>query len=407
MDKKFIYLSTSCTKSRFYELQKQGINRDVPQAQKYHRLLIEGLSKNQNSRVDAISLIPTNREWCKKLYFTRDEEYVNEDLKYIYVPFINIPIIKQILLKHTVKKELLKEIKTHQLEEIYMVCDIWNQVLSECARNIGRKTGIKVIGIVTDVPKHRSNAYNSSRMNIKSITKDYVENRTYKNASKYDYYLLLTRAMNDVVNPKHMPFVVLEGHSDLDMKEISNDLTQKSYPKVMLYAGTLHREYGIEMLINAFLEGNYEDWEFHIYGKGNYEKSIKRICNDHPQIKYFGLADNNYIISEQIKATLIVNPRPTIDDYVKYSFPSKTLEAMASGTPLLSTKLPGIPVEYFEYIYSFEDESINGFKTTLDNILHKNTETLHEKGAIAKKFAITQKNNCVQAQKIIDMIRAC
>ena len=404
MNKRFIYLSTSCTKSRFYELQHQGINRDVPQAQKYHRLLIEGLSKNKDTKVDAITLIPTNREWCRKLFFGRDEECVSENLKYIYVPFINFPIVKQILLKQTIKKELLKEIKAHQSEEIYIVCDIWNQTLSECAKSIGRKAGIKVIGIVTDVPKHRSDAYKSSKMSIKSIVKDYVENRTYKNASKYDYYLLLTRAMNDVVNPKHMPFVVLEGHCDLNMRNTSNDLNQKSYPKVMLYAGTLHREYGIELLINAFLEGKYEDWEFHIYGQGNYEKRIKQICKDHSQIKYFGLVDNSHIINAQVKATLIVNPRPTIDDYVKYSFPSKTLEAMASGTPLLSTKLPGIPEDYYEYIYLFDEESINGFKTALDHILHIDKETLHDKGAIAKEFAISQKNNCVQAKKIIDMV---
>ena len=33
---------------------------------------------------------------------------------------------------------------------------------------------------------------------------------------------------------------------------------------------------------------------------------------------------------------------------------------MACGTPLLTTKLPGIPDEYYEYCYTLDDETVDG-----------------------------------------------
>ena len=55
-------------------------------------------------------------------------------------------------------------------------------------------------------------------------------------------------------------------------------------------------------------------------------------------------------VAEELKATLLVNPRPTTEEFTIYSFPSKNMEYMASGTPLLTTKLPGMPEEYHQYV---------------------------------------------------------
>ena len=56
-----------------------------------------------------------------------------------------------------------------------------------------------------------------------------------------------------------------------------------------------------------------------------------------------GCVTNDEIVRLQCEATLLVNPRPSDKEFCKYSFPSKTIEYMASGTPVLMTKLPGVP----------------------------------------------------------------
>ena len=38
-----------------------------------------------------------------------------------------------------------------------------------------------------------------------------------------------------------------------------------------------------------------------------------------------------------------VNPRQNNEEFTKYSFPSKTMEYLASGVPVVAYKLDGIP----------------------------------------------------------------
>ena len=114
---------------------------------------------------------------------------------------------------------------------------------------------------------------------------------------------------------------------------------------------------------------------------------------------------NAEIVDAQIRSWLMVNPRITNAEYVKYSFPSKTLECMASGTPLLTTRLAGMPKEYYPFVYLFDEESLDGFKRVLNDVFSISAEDLHEKGLRAKDFALNQKNNVKQAEAFYSFIK--
>ena len=51
-----------------------------------------------------------------------------------------------------------------------------------------------------------------------------------------------------------------------------------------------------------------------------------------------------------------MNPRFTGAEYTLYSFPSKNIEYMVSGTPVITTRLAGIPDDYYPYVFVFEEE---------------------------------------------------
>ena len=59
------------------------------------------------------------------------------------------------------------------------------------------------------------------------------------------------------------------------------------------------------------------------------------------------------------EAKLLINLRNPEDKYTKYSFPSKTFEYMVSGTPFFTTKLEGIPSEYYNYLYCIDSYETN------------------------------------------------
>ena len=139
----------------------------------------------------------------------------------------------------------------------------------------------------------------------------------------------------------------------------------------------------------------------HIYGNGDFKNELLKLCKKNKNIKYFGLKPNNYIVEEQQKATLLVNPRPSNEEFTKYSFPSKNMEYMVSGTPALLTKLPGMPKEYLKYVYVLENESVDGMAEKLIEILNLSQEELKEKGKLAKEYVVNKKDNKNQAKRII------
>lgn len=52
---------------------------------------------------------------------------------------------------------------------------------------------------------------------------------------------------------------------------------------------------------------------------------------------------------------------------------------MASGTPILTTKLPGMPSEYYPHIYSFEEETTEGYACIINHVMNLPAEDLHAK----------------------------
>ncbi|MDD2218300.1 MAG: glycosyltransferase [Eubacteriales bacterium] len=184
-----------------------------------------------------------------------------------------------------------------------------------------------------------------------------------------------------------------------------NTLQNKYEKKVCMYTGALHEKFGVKMLADAFLKANIPNSECHFYDFGDCSPYLEKLMLIHKNIKYFGMVHNDLVVEEQMKATLLINPRFTNEEYTKYSFPSKNIEYMASGTSVLTTRLPGMPKEFADYVYIIDDETKEGLAEILANILAKTREELHAKGMCAKEFILRENNNLVQTKKIIDMLK--
>lgn len=384
-----IYVYGGCSPRKYKEyIEDQGV-RVQQQSQKYNQLLMEGLVKN-GARVDAVSSRPINRRVGKKLFYKGERDAEN-GIQYFYVPFVNYPILRNVTVFFGV---FWKVLFMRTEKERAMICDALNIVASFAAWLACKIRGIKTVGIVTDVPCHRPS----------SEKVPFHEKINLALMKKMDGYLLLTEQMSRIVNPQNRPYVVLEGHSDIAMGGVENHLEDKNIPRICLYAGTLRKIYGIGMLVEGFLKANIPSSELHIYGSGDYQEELKEISCQHASIKYMGVVPNSVIVEKELAATLLINPRPTNEEYTKYSFPSKNMEYMASGTPVLTTKLPGMPKEYNEHVFLLEKEDADGVADALQHVFKYSDEALHKKGAVAKEFVMREKNNVVQASKVLDMI---
>ena len=135
---------------------------------------------------------------------------------------------------------------------------------------------------------------------------------------------------------------------------------------------------------------------------GDMENEMPAYMKRDNRIVYKGIVLNNEIVQIQEEATLLINPRPTTEEFTKFSFPSKNMEYMVSGTPMVTTKLPGMPPEYYEYVFLFEDETVEGMADTLKNILLRSDAELSCLGSKAQQFVLNSKSNYIQAERILN-----
>ena len=237
--------------------------------------------------------------------------------------------------------------------------------------------------------------------NTKSFIKHVAANLNNRYSSLFSHYILLTEEMNSVVNPKKRPYIVME--AICDRTEYQKDTTSipKQNPRVMLYAGGIEERYGLKMLVESFIMTEDLNAELHIYGSGSYVDELQEKCKLDSRIKYLGVKPNSEIVAAERKATILVNPRFTTEEFTKYSFPSKNMEYMVSGTPVLTTKLPGMPVEYNDFVYLIEEESLTGFSSAIRDVMNLHEDVLRDMGNRAKAFVLSNKNNKFLKKHII------
>lgn len=141
-------------------------------------------------------------------------------------------------------------------------------------------------------------------------------------------------------------------------------------PRV-LYAGGLSAAYGVDRLIEA--AALLPDIDFVFYGKG--EQLSKIVSDDFPNITYGGFLRADELVREVLASDLLINPRPSDTEIAIGSFPSKLLEYLATGIPVLTTRIRSIPVDLAEQFQYIDDESVVGMSIAIRETLAKR-ETL-------------------------------
>lgn len=217
--------------------------------------------------------------------------------------------------------------------------------------------------------------------------------------NSFDGYVLLSKYMNEVVNKKKRPYIVMEGVAK-EPPQFDNLIKRKA----VLYAGGLTEDNGIQILMDGFLQAEIDDLELWICGTGPMEEVVQSYAEQNAKIRYLGIVSNQQVQRLEQEAELLIAPRFSENEFTKYSFPSKTIEYMSTGTPTALTRLKGIPDEYFEYAYVLEEETSDGVEELLKEVFKSTSEDLEQIGKNAKKFVLDNKNSVIQALKVIDFL---
>lgn len=236
-----------------------------------------------------------------------------------------------------------------------------------------------------------------NRMN--KFRKYYMKLTKFVNKN-FDSYVFITDEMNDKVNKKNRSYCVIEGiyNADLEYKNIKKK-------NIFIYSGSLIKKYGIDTAIRVFKKANLNDYELHIYGDGEYKEEMLKSIENEEKIKYKGLVSREMLFQKLMEAKFLLNLRDPRDEFTKYSFPSKIFEYLASGTCVISTKLEGIPEEYFDYMITCETGKDESLVETFKNVVNLNEDELKGLGLAGRKFVVDKKNSIKQAKLLYELLR--
>ncbi len=257
-----------------------------------------------------------------------------------------------------------------------------------------KKYNLEIITICSEVPKYRR-----WKKTFLALLKKKIQ--IYFN-SKFDKYILLSKHMVSEIDLKKRPYMVLEGiGAEVIFQEESLSDRKKN---IVMYAGGLAKDNNINLLIEACSHLKTLD-ELWICGVGECEEEVIKSSENNPKIKYFGRVDHQRVLEMQRKAKVLVNLRNPNEILTKYSFPSKIIEYMSSGTITLSTRLEGIPDDYFNYIVSLDSLDVNELKDKLYNIFNLGNDEYLKISRNSQLFIQKEKTAGKQCKRIIDFIK--
>ncbi len=262
-----------------------------------------------------------------------------------------------------------------------------------------KKYKIRVCLVVPDLPDFMGLTSNRSIHN--KMSELYSLNRFNKYIDSVDSFILLTEYMNDVVNTYKKPYRVIEGIAPYDYKYglRNKDITERR----IVYSGRLQLKYGIENYLKAISLIDDDTLFFDFYGNGEGVDIIKEYSKKDSRVRFMGylLADELHLVHQN--SLMLINPRQNEFEFTRYSFPSKTLEYMMSGRPVIAYKLDGMPDEYSDYIISPKGNSPEKLAELISEYASLSELELDEIGKKGRDFVIKNKNSTVQAIKIIEL----
>ena len=366
-------------------------------SQNLQEAIIDGLlSNNEDLTVITIPSLSTF-PFGNKLLTIKDKPFVYQGNEYgKSFGFLNVLFLKKVS-KRKIDVAIRHWTKHSSAPRKVIVYGMHPRLMSIAAMVKKKDVNTKSCIIIPDLPEFMG--YN--KILAKFGFREKAIEKAYSLLDIFDSYTLLAKGMLDKL-PVKRPNIIVEGIYRGEI--VAQNDAPKGFEKIIMYSGGLHARYGIVDLIQAFAlipDVNYRLW---VCGTGDAISIIKECSERDNRIQYLGSLPSEKVRELQRCATLLVNPRHSNEEFTRYSFPSKTIEYLASGTPVLMSHLPCIPAEYDDYLFYFNDESVNGMKESIIKVCSLDKAELQERGLRAQAFVKEQKVPKNQIKRVLELL---
>lgn len=394
---KTLYIGCFCEPTQMPFINKHTKGKITISTTTFQRALLYGY-KDEEQRFDYIVNIPDLGSFpkrCSTPFFHRSM-FRFASMDGVNGRFLNFTYLKRYSIYRSVIREASQWIDSCSNEQVTIVVYSLIYPYIKAAVDLKKKySNVRICCIVLDLPEF----FGDNDSLLYRFLEVRNTRRIYSVIPQIDSFVLLTEAMKDRLNVGSRPYLIMEG-----IYNVVNIIPQNKREKTILYTGKLDARFGIKDLIEAF--GLIEDETFSLWicGEGLERAYVENAAEKDKRIKYWGIVEQSKVFEMQRQATLLINPRKGDAEYTKYSFPSKTMEYMASGTPTMMYRLPGLPSDYEEHLVLVPDNSLETLAALLQEWGNKEQQELDSFGEHARRFILENKNSKIQATRLMNFL---
>ncbi len=362
---KIIYFTTAQEEKDFRSFINDWKISLNPSNQNFHNKLIRALAINNEVHVISVRPFSRSNMLVKKLDKAVKTEgnitwhYVKRNGNKFYRAFVTT-------------SQIMAALKGIDLSDSIFITDTINQSIVKAVEKIQKKYKRPVLGVCTDSPS-----------NISGTTRSYTL-FLLKHTREFDGYLSLTDGLNELFNPNGKPSYIFEGI--VEDKKIETKESKKPY---IFFGGALMEKYGVYNLIEAFNELKKKDLELWICGHHGNEAKLNEAFKGNKNIKFLGLLPVEKVMEYEQASLCTINPRPFSEDLDRFSIPSKSLEYMAMGRPVISVRNTILMKKFPDELIWIPSSSVNDIKVGIEKVLEMTEVERENFGEKAKNRVIS------------------
>jgi glycosyltransferase involved in cell wall biosynthesis len=262
-----------------------------------------------------------------------------------------------------------------------------------------RRWRIPAVAIVADLP---FDVY--SLRGVKGVLERMDLRAQLAALRRFDGLVVLTRHIAEDFAPG-VPWILMEGAFQPG-GPAGDDSPPEREEGVVMYSGMLNEMNGIPTLLEAFGRLRVPGVRLRVFGGGPLAGLVEEAARRDPRIRYrhWDTVPADELRVHQRRATVLVNPRPAGHRANRYTFPSKLMEYLASGTLTVSTTPAGIPEEYHPHLERVGDDSAEALAEALGRALRLPAAEREGRGARARAWVLGEKSWERQGARIAEFL---
>jgi glycosyltransferase involved in cell wall biosynthesis len=176
-------------------------------------------------------------------------------------------------------------------------------------------------------------------------------------------------------------------------------------PFVITSAGRLDETNGIPELLDAFSMLSGERFRLRIAGWGPLDHLVRSAASKDQRIEFLGQISLERVFEAYHSSSILVNLRMTKTRNTKYFFPSKMMEYLASGVPVISTCTGHVEDEFGGFTYLLKEETPQALCQLIQHVAGLDPRDRLETGRRARAYMETHKTWKAQTEKLALFIR--